>query len=561
MQRIAFVSYETPLAPAGGVAPVMGRLPCEVARASGLPTVILTPYHHRIERTASACVVDSGSIRLRYADSPLVVNLLRVEGEVPIYLLRPESEEFFGGTPHPYAMRGTQATMARTLVRDSLLFGACVVEALHAIDSTATWSVLMQDWEAATTALAAAGRPHRHRLYLTLHNSYDSAATNADLAVANMNGLACPGSTVLDRALPLVRDPIFTVSDQFAIDLLEDTIQTSVLANHLSAPLGSRVIGVNNGPFVPLYVDEDALTRAARGDPEGLMQWKRAARHRAIDALHTVAATPAGPLWGDADAFQAASRPCWFVMAGRDDPRQKGYDVAVAAAEQFLDSGGDAQFLFFPIPGDENLSGLSFLERLARRHPSKVIAFPFRWDDGFKAVVSAASFGLLPSFYEPFGMVNELYLRGTAAIGRSTGGITQQIVPCSGVASYSRAAQVRASRWHSFSAAPTGLLFRERDGMPSQHADWHGINAASYRVDGAPDRIAERRGEPGDRAGSGYALYRAMIRELQCALADGASIVEGQPAFYYRMLRDGIDFIGRTFSWRRAAYEYTRHVV
>jgi hypothetical protein len=70
-------------------------------------------------------------------------------------------------------------------------------------------------------------------------------------------------------------------------------------------------------------------------------------------------------------------------MAGRDDPRQKGYDVAAAAVEDYLTLNQRkpecAQFLFFPIPGDEGLAGLGFLRELADRFPEHVLAFPFIW--------------------------------------------------------------------------------------------------------------------------------------------------------------------------------------
>ena len=46
--KLAFVTYETPFAPAGGIAAVMARLPNYVSKASGLETIVITPYHHKI---------------------------------------------------------------------------------------------------------------------------------------------------------------------------------------------------------------------------------------------------------------------------------------------------------------------------------------------------------------------------------------------------------------------------------------------------------------------------------------------------------------------------------
>ena len=61
-------------------------------------------------------------------------------------------------------------------------------------------------------------------------------------------------------------------------------------------------------------------------------------------------------LWGDREAF-CTQDGAWIVMAGRDDPRQKGYDVAAAAVDAYLAEQATGplacRFLFFPIPGYE----------------------------------------------------------------------------------------------------------------------------------------------------------------------------------------------------------------
>ena len=48
---IAFVTYETRYAPSGGIAAVMDYLPRAVKRASNIRTVVLTPFHWRIDTT------------------------------------------------------------------------------------------------------------------------------------------------------------------------------------------------------------------------------------------------------------------------------------------------------------------------------------------------------------------------------------------------------------------------------------------------------------------------------------------------------------------------------
>ena len=71
--KLAFITYETPFAPAGGVAAVMGRLPIYVKKASNLETVVLTPYHHRIARTASLATAEKGTAQVMYNHEPLSI--------------------------------------------------------------------------------------------------------------------------------------------------------------------------------------------------------------------------------------------------------------------------------------------------------------------------------------------------------------------------------------------------------------------------------------------------------------------------------------------------------
>ena len=417
----------------------------------------------------------------------------------------------------------------------------------------------MQDWEAATAALVLAGRNHAHRISLTLHNSYDSEPLGDDhLRRAGINPAHCPGpdaspkASVLERALPLVSDPIFTVSRQFALDLTEEVLQRQVMADHLQEGLKGRLVGVDNGPFADLAVDLDLVDAAGDGNFAALKEWKEARRGEALDALEVLATAAERPVWGDLTQFDGDEEVPWFMLAGRDDPRQKGYDVAAQAIARFLEDGGEARFLCFPIPGDEGVAGLGFLRGLAERFPTSVLALPFLFKEGFIAVLRGSTYGLMPSLYEPFGMANEFYANGTVGIGRATGGIAQQIVPLQTATAFGPAVRARTARWHAASSHPTGLLFREPDGMPTAVADWQGLIRAAYdRRGGHPDRIEERRQ---------YPLFQDMADGLHNAIADGAYLYRTLPHLYYRMLAAGVHHIRDTFSWERAADEYARHI-
>jgi glycosyltransferase involved in cell wall biosynthesis len=278
------------------------------------------------------------------------------------------------------------------------------------------------------------------------------------------------------------------------------------MAGHLPELLSDSLLGVNNGPFVDMDIDVKALQSAANGDYQAMTKWKADKRSQALKALGNLIPSEEEPVWGDLKKFDRDDDACWFVMAGRDDSRQKGYDTAASSIQRFLGAGGDARFFFFPIPGDEGRAGLGFLKRLAEQFPESVLVFPFRWQDGFMATLQGSAFGVMPSLYEPFGMVSEFYLKGTLGIGRASGGIIQQIVPLGSASCYSRAAHTRAAEWHGASAAPTGILFRERDGIRTAVDDWKMINKAAYDINYPDnDRVNQR---------EQFNLFRAMADEL-----------------------------------------------
>ena len=540
---LAFVSYETALAPCGGIAAVLARLPAHVADQARQPVVVFTPFHHRIARTRDQAATWVGQVGVPFDGRTVQVHLLRVDGPAPHYLLRPEDLQFFTGTRHPYDLHPD------TLYRDSLFFGAAVLQALRVVAPGAAWTLLLQDWESATVAIAAAGQPARPRMFVTLHNSYDHEAGADLLKHWRLAPHACQGDTVLQRALAVCEWPVFTVSQQFARDLIDDPYQTRVLAPHLVSWLGSRLVGIDNGPFTDLAVPAELLAGAEAGECEPLLAWKRQHQATFLKALGQLTPAADRPVWGNLARYGRDDSPL-FVMAGRDDCRQKGYDVAACAAERLLSAGARARFVFFPIPGDEGLGGLSFLQDLADRWPENVLAFPFRFAEGFSGALRGATCGIMPSLYEPFGMANEFYLNGTLGIGRATGGVLQQIVPDLAARSTSDAVRRRIDSVHAPNALPTGFLFHEHDGLATEVADWQGINATGY-LDPALElnRVADRLRFP---------LFESMVSELTVALEDAIGLA-AQPDEYARCLVAGIRHIEQNFSWDRAAQQYLRY--
>jgi glycogen synthase len=554
-KRIVFVAYETSYAPCGGVAAVMKYLPIHLKQASGYSTVLITPYHKKISKTKSLeeKLETIGSIDVKYRTKSVQVDILRLEGDIPYYFLKPLTGGFFAGKRHPYDVGKSQAELTRILRRDALFFGAAVSKSLQLLDWNSEWILLLQDWEAATVALALHSLVPdiQAELFITLHNSYDSRAQNRDLIQFGIDPSTCPGKTILNRALPQVEQTVFTVSEQFALDLIGEILHSKILAPHLSPILGTRLRGINNGLFADLTIDRDALSKAEDGDFASLDAWKRLQRSQAFDSLQLQQNSSDFPIWGDISKFDQGNKVI-FILGGRDDSRQKGYDLACSAITRFLEHRGKAGFIFLPIPGDEGLPGLSFLKQLSTRFPKNVLVLPFIFQEGYHKFLQGATYGIMPSLYEPFGMANEFYLKGTVGIGRATGGIVEQIVPVRDVPSFSLAAKIRSDHWHSINAKPTGFLFREKDDLPNAVSDWRIFNEAKYDIlGGDSNRVTQR---------EHLLLFQDMVSELYLSIRDAVHLFETQPASYYEMLIDGIAYLTDHFSWEKTASAYHRFI-
>ena len=111
--KLAFVTYETPFAPAGGIAAVIARLPNYIFKASGLETVVVTPYHHKIGNTANLMTQEIGQILVDSPGGTFPIKLQLYKRDVLWYFLQPEQPAFFAGTPHPFRVGETQDESAR----------------------------------------------------------------------------------------------------------------------------------------------------------------------------------------------------------------------------------------------------------------------------------------------------------------------------------------------------------------------------------------------------------------------------------------------------------------
>ena len=539
---LGFAAFETPFAPCGGIAAVMDRLPRAMARVSGLPTAVVTPFFANIKKTSELLrgpgLDKAGSFLGELDGEKVKVDLLCLEKDgVDWLFLRPERGDVFAASPHPYRPGG------EPLFRDALFFGAAARAAFELWFPGREKTIYLQDWQAATAALDPP--PEGSRYFLTLHNTYDHPLGPGRAERAGFGQPA--GETVLQAALSRVEHTVFTVSGQFARDILSEPFQTRVMAPHLQEALAGRLLGVDNGAFTTSPLPGEVRKELKAGRVEALLAWKKHRRAAFLAGLGSLEPDPQKAIWGRPDDFAAGGGP-WFVMAGRDDPRQKGYEIAARSALDYLDAGGRGGFVFFPIPGDEGLEGLGFLEELSENNPARVLAFPFLYREGYSAAVQGADFGLMPSLYEPFGMANEIMLNGTCAIARATGGIVQQVVPLPQGVGAEPGVRQRAEVWHAESSRPTGLLYREAEDRESELEDWLAVNRTGYRPGrGSGNRLDER---------LGHRLCREMANALTRALLEAEKMRLERPRQYAGLIDAGLSHMEENFTWEKASGLY-----
>jgi glycogen synthase len=249
--------------------------------------------------------------------------------------------------------------------------------------------------------------------------------------------------------------------------------------------------------------------------------------------------------WGE-DLTLTDPRLPVFLFMGRDDPRQKGFDVVAEAIRRI--PGGRARYVFTPMPGAEGFEGLAFLRKLADDRPGEAKVFPFRLaPEPFAALKEGSSFMVMGSLYEPFGAANEAYLAGMPVVARATGGLVQQVSPCPS-ASLSRQGRQLAALFHGRISEPTGYLYREPS-VPNVVQSWQKIIACDYwQQEPRGDRIDDRRGTP---------LFDAMVQSAAWAMQDAIDLYVADQARYARMIYHGFKMLDN-FGWDRAVQEYRR---
>lgn len=547
---MVFVTFESEFAPLGGLAAVMRVLPKRMAEAQKGKCLTVAPFFREITKCRPniyAQIHSTGvQFQILFGGKSEKCEVFQHQDENGFQTLLLDSSKFFnapcdcGEPPDPKTPCNPYLNPSNPdqLLQDALFFSKAVPEALAGLGHTQNLILYLQDWETAPTALTAKENPKilSTTCLLTLHNSYDKTLSHEALSKISKTRLR--GTTVLSKMIPLLDGPLSTVSENFAAELVEDPIHSRVYAPHLQKVFKERpIIGINNGLFGTIDFPETALKGAEQGDFKALRREKANRRQELITVLKEYQPKEA---WGRLD-FKNFDGPI-FLLFGRDDPCQKGYDLAAAAIARI--PMGKAKYVFTPIPGEEGLEGLEFLNTLAKSRPGEVKVFPFRMKKGYLNLQKGASFLVMCSFYEPFGGATEGYAVGTPVVARATGGLVQQVSP---YPSQCLTPEVKrlAEPFHTSFEAPSGFLFRE-PGLKRNDvvAGWRKIIDREYWPDG--DRVADR---------EGTLLFDAMVDQAAQALTDAIDLYAHNQGAYARMIYSGFKVLDR-FSWDTSVKGY-----
>ncbi|MCA9246232.1 MAG: glycogen/starch synthase [Planctomycetales bacterium] len=527
---IAYCVYENPLGRSGGIYAVAANYANQL-QSAGRNVVVLSPFHSQLKTANREMLHLIGHCDVQFGGQAVRVDLFDLrQGDVRWVLFGAEGHfDASGGMggADPYFHESPEK-----LLVDSLFASAAIPRVLEAIGETSNLIVHVQDWELAATALMTKlamleGRIRSAALVLTSHNPYDHEV-DAD-AWTLITSRRYPGvsrnNSVYQCFMPLFDAPVATVSRVFASDLTNDPLQTTYFANHLQATFRERgIVGIDNGLFlkpVSAFSDE-ASEQAMAGNPTAILSEKRRVRKAMLAELDAyddpriegkLAGHQGGRLGDLPDDIPV------FLMFGRLDPGQKGFDVLSRAIEAM--PAGTCRFILTPIvPQPRAFS--NDMRELATRRSGDVVVYPFRMERGYMETMAGATFAIMPSLYEPFGAATEPYLKGTPVVGRATGGLCDQI------------ADIDAEP-----TTATGFLYREAS--PNQAAiedEWQAILGAAT---------------PQERCA--VPLYGAMVASLAATLSRAAALFHYDHAAYGRMLANLFPRAS-SFSWERNFSEY-----
>lgn len=532
-RTVVLLAFENRFASLGGLAPVMNHLPRQLAKM-GERVVFMSPFHSR--HAAMTAALSDGTLEqvfvkaaFRLAGFETSLTCYRDTGlDIPSYYLAMPGRFGAGENPYKYADK-------ERLLDDALAFSSAVPFACSMLGIRGSVLFHAHEWETAPVAITArlASFQRASRTVLTLHNSFDCGISPA--MKDRFFGKDLPGDTVLQCTAPFLSGPLVTVSTPFACELSRDPLQRNFFADHLQKIFSiNPPVGIENGIFSDTQppFSAAALQSAQGGVFQRLLQRKRTYRRRFLKILERGRDDRSiGRLAIDSGD---TATPV-FIMTGRLDCMQKGFDVMFAAFERL--KRGRAKLFFSPSGSSGKADrDLKYFKAAAARCDGDIEIWPFKIPRRvYDLFLKGASFLLMPSMYEPFGSANEGLLSGTPIVARGTGGLWVQVNSACPVTvpSFYGPLELDGRR-----GSPTGVLFREEYPDGKAEREWRTL------LERPP---AQRPGMP---------LFDSLVRSALTALRNAATLF-GREEEYARLIVNGLSEM-KKLSWDRAARKYVQ---
>jgi len=445
IDTVGYCSYENRFAKSGGLAMVAAKILPYLKEINKIPNVLLiTPFHSKIIDQSK--LNSTGlSFLVPFGRSKIKVEILEYiyqydepnKGNLKEYYLK--AEGFFNAQNRlndPYLFIENNVSQNDRVIRENALFFCKAVPmAIQRLGLRENIVFHLQEWQTALIALTSKqamlnGILESCGTVQTLHNPYDAFIPFRKLGniidklrVKKLSDNFDNGLTAYQLGLQLIDAPITTVSDNFAKEFTTDILQTKHFVPHLQKIFKrTGVYGVNNGLFHDYPSEFQNLDKIT---VERIKQVKFKYRKTLLQVLNDYNPPERfGKLTyqGGSISNLPDNIPI-FLMSGRLDYSQKGYDIFLHAIERFEQD--EIKVVLTPMPLKD--SHLNLFRQIANKCRGNLTVLPIKMQKGYFELQIGSSFGVMPSIYEPFGAATEYMVKGTLNISRDTGGLVDQI--------------------------------------------------------------------------------------------------------------------------------------
>jgi len=473
--EILFVTTElSPFVKVGGLADVSAALP-KALRSLGHAVTIVLPRFPSLEAQGLLLARRLTPLRFSLGDANFEATLYdgRLASQVDLVVV---------DVPGLFDRSGVYGERGEDYPDNALRFAAFSAAAAEIARQRAVLDrgvdvVHCNDWPAAlvptylharaaeTPALAST------RTVLTIHNVAHQGVFPKEMLPTiglawdafRIDGIEFYGGLNLLKQGIVTADAVATVSPTYAREI--QTVERGERLDGVLRERGEALVGITNGVDYAVWNPATDPAVASRYDAEDLTN-----RPRCRGALQKEVGLPIDP--------QAPIVACVGRMV-----EQKGTDILVAALPRLL-RGTDAQVI---IAGDGDPSLVAAVQGAAAKSPDRVVFARAASEALVHRIFAGADLALVPSRFEPCGLVQMYAQRyGAVPVARATGGLVDTIVDCD--------AKLETGTGFLFEDATVDALLGavERAIAARSHPRWAALVRRIMRLDRGWDRPARR---------------------------------------------------------------------